>query len=59
MVSNDDILGLRERRLVGVEGMEEADDVEYPGKLSLYLELSMIEGGYPDDGLPENWLADG
>jgi hypothetical protein len=28
MVSSEDILGLRDRRLVGVDGMEEADEVE-------------------------------
>ena len=28
MVSNDDILGLRERKLVGVEGMDDADELE-------------------------------
>jgi hypothetical protein len=28
MVSREDILGLRDRRLVGVEGIEETDDVE-------------------------------
>lgn len=28
IVSKDEILGLRERRLVGVEGIDEAEDVE-------------------------------
>jgi hypothetical protein len=33
IVSSDDMLGLRERKLVGVEGIDEApiDELEYPG----------------------------
>lgn len=31
MVSSDEMLGLRERMLVGVEGMDEAEGVESPG----------------------------
>jgi hypothetical protein len=37
IVSKEEILGLRERRLVGVDGTEDADEVEYPGNASLYL----------------------
>ena len=35
------MLGLRERKLVGVEGMDDADELEYAGKASLYFELSV------------------
>ena len=31
MVSRDEILGLRERRLVGVEGMDELEEAEWAG----------------------------
>jgi hypothetical protein len=35
IVSKDEILGLRERMLVGVEGMEDPDEKEYAGYGSL------------------------
>lgn len=37
IVSNDDMLGLRDRKLVGVDGIEEIEDAA-PGKGSLNLE---------------------
>jgi hypothetical protein len=45
IVSKDEILGLRERKLVGVEGMEteETEEAEFTGYDSLYLEPSTGE----------------
>jgi hypothetical protein len=39
MVSNEDMLGLRDRKLVGVEGIDEVppmDELDNPGYASLY-----------------------
>lgn len=48
IVSRDEMLGLRERILVGVDGMDEPDETDMPGKGSLYLIGSMtgeVEAG--------------
>jgi hypothetical protein len=42
IVSSEDMLGLRERRLVGVDGIEEADDMDSPGYDSLNFVATMI-----------------
>lgn len=41
MVSNEEILGLRDRRLVGVDGIDDADEVEKPGNGSLNFVANM------------------
>lgn len=51
MVSKDDMLGLRERRLVGVDGIEDADDGVNPGYGSLNLVASMRGEECTDPGL--------
>jgi hypothetical protein len=44
MVSREEMLGLRERRLVGVDGMDEPEEAtDKPGNGSLYL-VGMITG---------------
>jgi hypothetical protein len=44
IVSKEEILGLRERMLVGVEGMDEPDEKEYAGYGSLK-RLPVVEKG--------------
>jgi hypothetical protein len=53
MVSRDEMLGLRERKLVGVDGIEDVEDVETPGYGSLNLVASMMGEECTDPGLLE------
>jgi hypothetical protein len=61
IVSRDDMLGLRERKLVGVEGMDDAamDEFESPGKDSLNRVDNVNEDGWEwfEFGLPTGWLS--
>ena len=45
------MLGLRERILEGVDGMDEADENKYPGYGSLYFVENIVED-WMDVGLP-------
>lgn len=53
MVSKDEMLGLRDRILVGVEGIDDAEGVDKLGYDSLYLEKTIgdecEDGGLPTD----------
>jgi hypothetical protein len=50
MVSREDMLGLRDRRLVGVDGTDDVEE-EYPGKASLNFEPRTTGDEWIEEGL--------
>jgi hypothetical protein len=58
IVSREDMLGLRDRRLVGVDGTDDVDEVEYPGKASLNFEPRTTDDEWIDEGLLVGWVIE-
>ena len=56
MVSREEMLGLRERMLEGVDGIDEPDENEYPGYGSLYFVENIVDG-WTEVGLPVGWVV--
>lgn len=58
IVSSEDMLGLRDRRLVGVDGTDDVEEVEYPGKASLNFEPRTTGDEWIDEGLLVGWVIE-